>query len=193
MTKLIFIRHAESDISIKNDMNRPLTNHGLVASNKIPHLFTGVGIDQFYSSPSKRAMDTIKPLAEKRGKDINICPNLRERNIGVWTEDFFSYAKKQWQDFNYRNDLGESLKEVQVRCLVEIDRILRNYKDQTIVIGTHGTVLCTILNYFNEKFDYDYFLSMVDKMPFFIRLNFNSETYVSMEELYVETLANVEI
>jgi len=33
----------------------------------------------------------------------------------VWIEDFNSFAKKQWEDFDYKLSDGESLREVQNR------------------------------------------------------------------------------
>lgn len=190
MTRIIFIRHAESDYSVKDDVSRPLTESGLIAAKKIPALFTHTRIDHFYCSPYVRSINTIQYLADQRDKEIIISSNLQERKIGVWVEDFFEYSQRQWNDFNYKIKSGESLNEVQARNINEINTILHNHPDQTVVIGTHGTALCTILNYFDARVNFDYFQSIVKKMPLFIELQFDGLSFIAMKELHSDALAD---
>ncbi|MBB6482733.1 histidine phosphatase family protein [Spirochaeta isovalerica] len=191
MTRLFFIRHAESDYSIKDDFYRPLTSSGSFAAKKIPDLFENTHIDHFYSSPFVRSVHTIQYLANQCEKNITLCPNLQERKVGSWVEDFFTYAQKQWHNFDYKIENGESLNEVQKRNINEINVILQNHQNQNVVIGTHGTSLCTILNHFDAQFDFEYFQSIAKKMPLFIELQFNDLSYIAMNELHTDALANV--
>ena len=191
MTRLIFIRHAESDYEIKDDFSRPLTISGNISAKAIPGIFKEIKIDHFYCSPFIRSISTIQHLADQRHIDINLSSNLQERRVGSWVEDFFVYAAKQWQDFNYKIDNGESLREVQNRNIAEVKQILNNHQNQNIVIGTHGTALCTILNYYDKKINFSYFLSIAKKMPLFVELSFDNLTYLSMIELNADALANV--
>jgi len=186
MTKLIFIRHAASDYLVKDDATRPLTDAGLIAAQNIPALFTHTRIDQFYSSPFIRSINTIQYLANQYDKKIITRSNLQERKVGIWVDNFFEYAQKQWHDFDYKIENGESLNEVQARNIAEVKRILRHHQNQHVVIGTHGTALCTILNYFNTQLNFDYFQSIVNKMPLFIELTFNGLSFISMKELYAD-------
>jgi len=190
MTKLIFIRHAESDYLVKDDFSRPLTDSGLIAAKKIPELFTNTHIDQFYCSPFTRSIDTIQYLADQYERKIIISSNLQERKIGSWVDDFFEFAQKQWNDFNYKIENGESLNEVQERNINEINKILHDHQNQNVVIGTHGTALCTILNYFNAQLNFEYFQSIAKKMPLFIELEFNGLSFISMKELHSDVLVN---
>ena len=183
MTRLIFIRHAESDNNVKNEVNRPLTNFGLKSANRIPKLFLNTSIHHFYSSPYVRTIETIKPLAKQKEMDILLRPNLKERKIGIWVDDFFKYAQKQWNNFDYKIEQGESLREVQKRNIAEVMKIINDHKNQTIVIGTHGTALCTILNHFDRKYNFDYFQSIAKKMPLFIEVRFNGQKLQTIEEL----------
>jgi 2,3-bisphosphoglycerate-dependent phosphoglycerate mutase len=184
MTRLIFIRHAESDYSVKDDYSRPLTKSGMLAARKIPELFANTHIDQFYCSPYIRSINTIQYLADQCQKEITLSADLQERKIGIWVEDFSKYSQRQWDDFSYKIENGESLSDVQQRNIKQVNEILNHHQNQTVVIGTHGTALCTILNYYNPECHFEYFQSIAKKMPLFIELQFEGTTFVVMKELY---------
>ena len=46
--------------------------------------------------------------------------------------------------------------------------------DKDIVIGTHGTALSTILNFYDNNFGCEDFLRIIDWMPYIIELDFES-------------------
>ncbi len=183
MTKLLFIRHAESDSSIKDAFSRPLTSDGVEKAKNLVTLLKEKEIDAFYSSPYIRSVHTIQYLADSKDLKIEKDENLRERNVGTWVEEFWPYAEKQWTDFDYKEKGGESLNEVQERNIKAVNNILKNHHNQTVVIGTHGTALCTILNYYDKKIDFEFFKSMAHKMPFLVELTFDNEEYKNMEVL----------
>jgi 2,3-bisphosphoglycerate-dependent phosphoglycerate mutase len=181
MTNLFFIRHAESDLKIKDDFSRSLTEKGLNDSKRLPLIFKYLKIDYFYSSPYIRSIDTIKYLANSHNSDIIKIENFRERTIGKWLDDFddfMAYSRKQWNDFNYKLTGGESLKEVQARNIAEINKLLEKHIDQNIVIGTHGTAMSTILNYYDADYGYDDYLHIAKIMPYIIRLEFKNNKYI---------------
>ena len=51
------------------------------------------------------------------------------------------------------------------------------------MIGTHGTALSTILNYYDRGFGLDDFLRIVSWMPYIIELNFEDNKLISKYEL----------
>ena len=182
-TELFFVRHAASDLSVKDERTRPLSLKGQQDARKLPQVFKHVKIDHIYSSPYTRAVDTVKYLAESHGKAIITLENLRERTIGRWIDDFPSYAIAQWKDFHYRIEHGESLKDVQARNISEVKRLLDHHENSTIIIGTHGTALGTILNYYDPRFGFEQFWAMVDKMPYIVTMIFENNSFKSFDEL----------
>ena len=138
-TKVFFVRHAQPDFSIRDDMTRPLTEKGIKDSRKVTNILMDKNIISIYSSPFKRAVDTIKHFSEKMDLEIKAIENFRERNVGEWVEDFRTYSKRQWEDFNFKISNGESLKEVQERNSEALFKILAESHGSNIVIGTHGT------------------------------------------------------
>ena len=183
MTYVYFIRHAEPDLTVHDDEIRPLTTYGEESSRKLIDDFDGINIDMFISSPYKRAIDTIKPLAESRNSSIQLVYDFRERKIsGGWIENFSEFAINQWKDFNYKLPDGESLKEVQLRSTIALANILDDYSGKTIVIGTHGTSLSTIINKYDETFTYSEFEKIKTKMPWIVKMTFDNLKLISLEK-----------
>lgn len=176
MTNIYFVRHAQSDTGVHDDVTRPLTDEGLRDAVTVADHLACKGIDRLYSSPYKRTLDTIGVLAERLDMEITTDSDLRERKAGKWFGGhFFEYVRKQWEDFDFAVEGGESLGEVQERNLRALDRILEENTDKKVVIATHGTALSTILNHFYPQFGYEDFLKIVDLMPLIIRLDFDNK------------------
>jgi 2,3-bisphosphoglycerate-dependent phosphoglycerate mutase len=184
MTKIYFIRHSLSDFSVKDELKRPLTEVGIERKKKIIALFDEINIDSIFSSPYKRTIQTIEPLSIYKKININIVENFRERKISNnWIENFDEYSKKQWNNFSYKLENGESLLEVQDRNIESLKKILVEYNGKTIIIGTHGTALSTIINYYDKTFLYKDFMKIVNLMPYIIRFDFKNNNYIGKEEM----------
>jgi len=67
---------------------------------------------------------------------------------------------------------------VQKRNIKELEKILFENEGETIIIGTHGTVLSTIINYYDRTFLYNNFLEMVNIMPYIIKIDFKNDKYI---------------
>jgi 2,3-bisphosphoglycerate-dependent phosphoglycerate mutase len=65
------------------------------------------------------------------------------------------------------------LKQVQSRSIKTLKDILEEHKNPNIVIGTHGTLLGVTLNYFNQKYDYQFWKTI--EMPDIFLLIFNNK------------------
>lgn len=183
MTKIYFVRHAQPDFSVLDDLTRPLNEKGVDDTKKVTDFLLDKSITKVYSSPFKRAVDTIKDFADKLSLVIHIIEDFRERKIDDgWIEDFNSFAKNQWDDFEYRLPQGECLKEVQERNINALHKVIKENMDENIVIGTHGTALSTILNYYDKKFDYNDFKRIKNLMPFIVCIEFDGMNFVSAKE-----------
>ena len=90
--------------------------------------------------------------------------------------------QKRWEDHTYHEEGGESIAMVQERNIAALKEILTANRDKTIVIGTHGTALSTILNYYDSSFGCKDFLRLIDWMPFIIELDFDGEILVGKQE-----------
>lgn len=186
MTKIYFVRHAQPDFNHREDKTRPLTEEGKKDSKVVTEFLKDKEIDVFYCSPYKRSMDTISEAAAVFRKVILTDERLREREKGL---DGNSYGmfQKRWADHGYHEEGGESIAMVQERNIEALLEILRTNEGKNIVIGTHGTALSTILNYYDNSFGCDDFLRIIDFMPYIVELDFEGEKLVAKtEHIYIE-------
>jgi 2,3-bisphosphoglycerate-dependent phosphoglycerate mutase len=185
-TNIYFVRHAEPDYSVHDDATRPLTQKGKLAAIKVASYFMDKEIDIVLSSPYKRAIDTIKPFADKSDLEIRHVFDFRERKIdSCWIEDFIGFTKKQWSDFDYKLSDGESLSEVQNRNVTALKGTLEKYSGKNIIIGSHGTALSTIINHFDPTFGYDDFEKIRILMPWIVKFSFENNILSSIEKINI--------
>lgn len=182
MTTIYFVRHAEPDYKNHNDMTRELSAKGLKDRELVTDFLMDKQIEVVLSSPYKRAIDTVRHFAEKQEKDIIIVEDFRERRIDSdWIEDFDSFCKKQWENFDYKLSDGESLQEVQNRNISALDRVLTTFNCKNVVVGSHGTALSTIINYYDKTFGYSDFNRIRQLMPWIVKFSFDDKVCVNIQ------------
>lgn len=75
---------------------------------------------------------------------------------------------------------------VQERNITAVFDILKNNQEKTVVIGTHGTALSSIINFFDSTFDCKAFLRIIDWMPYIIELDFKGQhCFSKIEHLHI--------
>lgn len=183
MTNIYFIRHAEPNYSNHNDLTRELSAKGLRDRELVTAFLAQIRVDAVLSSPFKRSQDTVAHFASRRGLPITIVEDFRERKIdSTWIDDFDAFTRRQWQDFHYKLTDGETLAEVQSRNIAALQDVLRSHSGKTLVIGTHGTALSTILNYYVPQFGYAEFSRINSIMPWIVHFAFSDNTPIKIEE-----------
>ena len=82
-----FVRHGESFGNISADVpegyssdDPPLTDKGIQMAEKLADCFEKEAIAGIFASPLVRAVQTASPIAEKLGMDMNILPELAEKD-----------------------------------------------------------------------------------------------------------------
>ena len=183
MTKIFFVRHCKPDSSCYDDRTRPLTQEGQDDSLKVAEILKNQKIDVFISSPYKRSFDSIKPAADFYGKEIQTDERLRERKAGSNGNNHEMF-KKRWADFSYAEPDGESIGSVQKRNIEAINEILKNHEGKTIAIGTHGTALSSIINYYEPSFNAESFMEIIDFMPWILRMDFEGTKYLGRKDIF---------
>jgi len=184
LTYIYFIRHAESDYSVKDSKARPLTEQGVKDAQELAARFADIPVAEIYSSPYKRAVDTMTPIADTKGMSTTIVDDLRERESdSVQTISTPELIRKQWNDFTYTLSDGENYKSVQERNIKALQTIIGDNKNKTILIGTHGIALCTIIHYFRPSIDEVELAYILKKMPYLLLMKFSDGEFQSMEEV----------
>ncbi|MEA4920036.1 MAG: histidine phosphatase family protein [Clostridiaceae bacterium] len=181
MTRLYFVRHAQSDHSWSDDRTRPLTHEGVADSRRVTDFFRNMEIDSFYSSPYVRSVGTIADVAKLFGLEISLDERLMERQSGHGGNTR-ELMRLRWADMDFHESGGESIRMVQQRNMKAIEEILHANPGKSVVIGTHGTALSSILNYYDNSFGVDDFLRIIDWMPYIISLDFEHDKLLEIAE-----------
>lgn len=176
MNRVYFVRHAEPNYKNHNDALRELSAKGQADCRRVTEFLQDKAISVALSSPYKRAIDTIREFADSAGLEIETIDAFRERRIdSSWIEDFTAFSKMQWADFSYKLADGECLREVQERNVGALKSVLAKYPGKNILIGSHGTALSTVINYFRPAFGYEDFERIRGKMPWIVEFVFDED------------------
>lgn len=176
-TTIYFVRHAEPNYNNHDDLSRELTKKGLQDCQYLNSYFSDKHIDYFYSSPYLRAIQTIENLALHHKQKITLVDDFRERKISdTWIENFDDFTKKQWSDLNYRLDNGESLSQVIDRQLTILKNLINKHKNQSLVIGSHGTAISALIHHYQTNFAYMQFKTYKNLFPFIAKFEFDADT-----------------
>ncbi len=186
MTTVYFVRHAEPDYTNHNDIERPLTPKGKEDSKLVTGYLRDKDIEMVFSSPYLRAIETVKDFADSFGHTIITVEDFRERKVdSCWIEDFNRFTEQQWSDFNYKLSDGECLQEVQKRNVNALMQVINKYPNKNIVIGSHGTALSTIINYYKPSFGFNDFQRIRAIMPWIVKFTFHGDELLHIEEIDV--------
>ena len=185
-TIVYLVRHAQSDFSVREEMIRPLTPEGWESRPKVTECLWNEGIEAIYSSPYKRALDTISDFAGKKQLPVVECSGLGERGAGtgwVTVEEFWYREEKSWHDPAFVFEGEESIGEVRARICPAFDQILSENIGRKIAVAGHGTAFSVLLNSLDPTFDFEDYRRLCPRNPWIIKLTFRDKVLASREEM----------
>ena len=160
MVKLILVRHA---LTVDNQKSRlsghidsSISEEGKEQIDKITNYLKDFDIDKIYTTTSSRTKDTVKKLSELKSIEIIEKESLKEISFGDFEGLTFDEIKdkypKEFQDmiekgYEYKYPNGESLIDSYNRVCIELDNIISNHDDRTILICSHGGTIRNIITY----------------------------------------------
>ena len=160
MVKLILVRHA---LTVDNQKSRlsghidsSISEEGKEQIDKITNYLKDFDIDKIYTTTSSRTKDTVKKLSELKSIEIIEKESLKEISFGDFEGLTFDEIKdkypKEFQDmiekgYEYKYPNGESLIDSYNRVCIELDNIISNNDDRTILICSHGGTIRNIITY----------------------------------------------
>ncbi|HDR7685530.1 histidine phosphatase family protein [Bacillus toyonensis] len=181
MTTIYFVRHAHSTYT-KEERERPLSEKGHFDAENVTRLLKDGHIDVVISSPYKRAIQTVQGIANTYNVSIQIEEDLRERLLSSEPlEDFNDAIENVWEDWTFAYEGGESNDVAQKRAILCMQNILEKYKGKNIVIGTHGNIMVLLMNYFDSKYDFQFWKTI--QMPDVYKLTFDNNRFISAERI----------
>lgn len=183
MTRIYFVRHAEPNYRNHDDASRELSPRGMAERELVTAFLLDKEISAVLSSPYRRAVDTVRHFADTVRLPVIHVNDFREREVAnEWIDDFNSFSRQQWADFDYALPGGECLRVVQERNIAALQLVLQEYEGQNVVIGGHGTAISTVLNHYDPSFGNDGFERIRRLMPWIVRLDFSGTALLGIEE-----------
>ena len=156
MTKLIFVRHGESEYNsakrFTGQKDIALTALGeKQAQLTCAFVMEHYKIDCIYSSDLSRAVKTIQPIADALDLPIHTDARFREVHLGDWTDRYIDEIKSEEEQayLAYRNGApapnGESFVQMQERVLAGATEIAKANDGKTVAVASHGGAIRALL------------------------------------------------
>jgi broad specificity phosphatase PhoE len=150
-TTILLARHGETDWNLERRVqghsDRPLNERGRAQARVLADELEGEQIDAVYASDLARAHETARVVADRRGLDVAVLPELREKNFGSWegltdTEIRSRFPDAQrgaWGD-------GETSDDVTLRVVRALHRIAAAHPGGRVLVVAHGGPLRAVLS-----------------------------------------------
>ncbi len=155
MTSIYLVRHAHADWT--PDESRPLSTRGEASAERLADLPEPAPIAAVYASPSRRARDSVAPLAARKGLAVRELHALRERELSarpVGDLHFEDVVRATWDDPAFAWPGGETNQAAQRRGVMVIRELVARHRHEQIVVGTHGNLLALILQHYDPSIDF---------------------------------------
>ena len=154
-TRLLLVRHAHADWRL--DEERPLSPRGRGDAERIATLLAVPRPAAIYSSPARRAVETIERLAEQLGLRPILTRDLREREMPPLPESGFeAFVRSSWLEPAVLSADAEPMIEAQARGLRVVQSLLWKHRNQDVVVATHGNLLALIVNVLDPAYGYEF-------------------------------------
>ncbi|HVM24480.1 MAG TPA: histidine phosphatase family protein [Candidatus Limnocylindrales bacterium] len=170
---VLLVRHAEP-VAVGTpdvlDDDRPLTDAGREAAEELAAELDGYAVTAVYSSPYARAVETVTVLARRRGMEVQVLGDLRERRLSAEPmDDWRVQLEAAWTDPELVLPGGESGREAQRRAMGTLDLLRSRHPDGgRLVLGSHGNLISLILHALEPGVDFAFHMAM--PMPALYRL-----------------------
>jgi len=166
MTKLIIVRHGETDFNKEKKLlgstNISLNQTGKDQSEKVAKRLSTENIHAIYSSPLKRALETAHAISKYHKKEVLIENNLMEINLGFAEGKTREELKKIVSDFNFSNNSYR--KKFKIESLSETVETLKNnlipmllklHHNQNVILVSHGLKIRSLLHALGTPISYE--------------------------------------
>ncbi len=153
--RLILVRHGETDDNARRlsfgQLDHPLNDRGRLQVRRVAARLRTDRIDAAFTSDLKRARDTLKAILRHHPRlRARTRRALRERNYGVF--EGRSYGRRAKAEVasglpfhKFQPRRGESFVQVRSRLRRFTRELLKNHRNQTVLIASHGGTMAALL------------------------------------------------
>jgi len=98
-------------------------------------------------------------------------------------DNFDEVVYKSWGNFYFSLSGGETGYFAQDRGVTSLKKTLDKYYGGNIVIGTHGNIMVLIMNYYDKKYNYEFWYGL--NMPDIYKLSFDNGSLREVNRIWV--------
>jgi broad specificity phosphatase PhoE len=180
-TMVYLVRHAHAEW--RDDDARPLSSAGMKAAYVVADRLASRPITALYTSPSRRSVETVEPLASRLGLRPEMVPDLRERELPAMPpEEFEALVRQAWSRPHEAPRGGESNVRAQARGLAILRGAVAVHVGSQAVLATHGNLLALMLGALDPKFGYEFWRRL--SFPDIYQLAFDGAELQGVERLW---------
>ena len=156
--RLLVTRHGQTDWNVlkkvQGKVDISLNEDGKEQALITKDILDNEKINLIICSPLKRARETAEIINKDKNKKIIFDDRISERGFGEFEgietnnfdfNGFWDYYK------NYKYETAENIEDFFNRIYNFLDSILEEYKDNNVLLVTHGGVSIPIECYFNKN------------------------------------------
>lgn len=159
MPTILLVRHGETDWNrsgqIMGEQPVPLNQNGEAQVKRLASFLKSRSIHVLYSSPVARALQTAEILASVLQVPVTADQGLTEINVGEWEGRYWKdltdeFARQQFytRPEEARPPGGETLREVQARAVVVVERARARETVDQLLFVSHADVVRAILAHY---------------------------------------------
>jgi 2,3-bisphosphoglycerate-dependent phosphoglycerate mutase len=178
LKKIYVIRHCEAE---GQPPEAQLTDIGLKQALDLCEFFSNIKIDRIISSPYKRTIESIQPLAKRLNVEIEIDRKLTERVLSSKNlSDWFEKLRTTFDDIELKFEGGESSLDAMKRIVEVVENVLNSNNKNTIIV-THGNLMSLLLKHLNKDFGFDDWKNLSNPDVYLLK---NENNKVTSERLW---------
>lgn len=150
MTRIYIVRHGQTDSNLRHTClglkDVPLNKTGRRQAKELAARLKNISIDTVYTSPLKRAVETVSPYLEMKNMNMRMSFGLIERDYGEWDDMTYDEIEQKYPEeyrkwvenlISYKVPGGESAEDVQARVNAFLKKALRENENKNILLVTH--------------------------------------------------------
>lgn len=162
---LLLVRHARSVPPVPggpDELTRPLSAEGLRQAERLADDLVAWRPARVLSSPYLRAVQTVRPTADRLGLPVETRDVFREWASGIGpTPDWQEHYRRCWDDPAYAVGDGEPHDALTRRVLAGLAAArAETAPGEVTVVASHGTWISRALQALGRPVDADFWLAM---------------------------------
>ena len=113
---------------------------------RVAEVLCNYPIAGIFTSPYRRARQTVEPIAARLKIPLQVLPELHERKLGgAFEADFNSAVRATWRDPYFSHPGGESNAAAQERGVSVLGKIQEQYPGAQLVLFTLGNLMAMVM------------------------------------------------